>query len=84
MKKYQQWSARHAGPFIRDVFARFRRSLIDASQAVHELELSRARFYVLSSACLRVCVERRQQEWVSGRSGGNECRTCSSAVNTKS
>lgn len=64
-------SARHAGPFIRDVFARFRRDLIDARQAVGELGVSRSRFYVLYSAYLRACAERRQERWVPGRSGGD-------------
>jgi hypothetical protein len=64
-------SARHAGPFIRDVFARFRRDLIDARQAADELGVSRSRFYVLYSAYLRACAERRQARWVPGRSGGD-------------
>jgi hypothetical protein len=54
-KKYRQLSARHAGPFIREVFARFRRDLIDASQAADDLGVSRSRFYVLHSVYLRAC-----------------------------
>jgi hypothetical protein len=73
-------SARHAGPFIRDVFARFRRALIDARQAAGELELSRSRFYVLYSSYLRACAKRRQEHWVPGRSGGDHRKAWPAAI----
>lgn len=73
-------SARHAGPFIRDVFARFRGGLIDARQATDELELSRSRFYVLYSGYLRACAKRSQQCWVPGRSGGDHRQAWPTAV----
>lgn len=73
-------SVRHAGPFIRDVFARFRRGLIDAGQAAGELELSRSRFYGLYSAYLRACAERRQAHWLPGRSDGGHRQAWPAAV----
>lgn len=63
--------ARHAAPFIRDVFARFRRGLIDAREAAAELDLSRSRFYALYGDYLRACANRQQQRWSPGRSGGD-------------
>jgi hypothetical protein len=62
---------RHAAPFVRDVFQRFRRELISAEEARHELELSRSRFYVLYADYLRACAQRRQRTWAPGCSGGD-------------
>jgi hypothetical protein len=73
-------SARHAGPFIRDVFARFRREQIDAREAAAEIEVSRGHFYVLYSSYLRACAERRHQRWVPGRSGGDHREAWPAAV----
>jgi hypothetical protein len=62
---------RHAAPFIRDVFKRFRSELISADEARAELELSRSRFYVLYADYLRAGAQRRQRTWEPGRSGGD-------------
>lgn len=64
-------SRRHAAPFLRDVFARFRRNEISTAEAAAELQLSRSRLYALYAGYLRACAERRQHRWQPGASGGD-------------
>ena len=51
---------RHAGPFVRDVLARFRRRSLSAAEAATELGVSSSRFYCLYADYLRACAQRRQ------------------------
>jgi hypothetical protein len=70
-KHYAQLLKRLAPPFLREVFASFRRGELTAATAAGELGLSRSRFYELYADYLRACAERRARSWVPGVSGGN-------------
>jgi hypothetical protein len=70
-KHYVQLLKRLAPPFIREVFASFRRGELTGILAATELGLSRSRFYELYAEYLRACAQRRARHWAPGVSGGD-------------
>jgi hypothetical protein len=70
-EKYQQLSRRQAPSFIRHVLEAFSQRSLKAAQAADQLDISRSRLYVLSTAYLRARAQKNGSLWIPGTSGGD-------------
>jgi hypothetical protein len=57
------------------VLACFRERTLTAAQAAQQLDLSRSRFYSLSTDYLRACGQKKADVWIPGTSGGDHSAT---------
>ena len=71
LEKYQQLIHRHAPSFIRHVLEAFRQHTVTATQATHQLGLSRSRLYALATAYNTARARQQPPLWTPGASGGD-------------